>query len=498
MNKKIISKIVAALVSCAVCVSMVVNAADVGLTLEDTYNHTGFTETMRKNMRGNLEEQVVIEVIKVAIEKVKNIVENTTTVPSTVDSFKIPNYTFVEGKQLYEWTEYPSMVNHQCLVCCSVIDTAEFYDVGDLNNYGIHNDADDSYYFMNALNYRFYYDNGYVGRYVVFRNPSVSQPFLYYYNTTLEVNSSGWSNRNVYAVDNLGNLTATGTDTGYNMHAPRFTTNDTNDIGVDIVHYTADRYGDYVRYFNTFVGSSKYPSYMDIICGSISMATTYSNGENAYNNSTEYPTLYYTSWVTTNDNNLNNIFNSYYVDDSEKVYYYNEDFSSNTVIDNSNVNNVYDGSFNTVIGIELPDLIAALPDLIANLQPSLELPSAELDTAIHNHFDSMPDIGFTWNDGDNDNNYYDLTLPDSGGGGSGDITVNIDITRPDIPYIDTSPTVSLYVPTVTTTALPINIARNSKKFIDVGKDITDMVGVTDIIIWCGLVGVGVMLIFKDW
>ena len=304
--KKIISRIAAALVSCAVCVSTVVNAVDVGLTLDDTYNRTGFTETMRKNMRGNLEEQVVIEVIKVAIEKVKNIVENATTVPSTVESFEIPNYTFVEGKQLYEWTEYPSMVNHQCLVTCSVIDTADFYDVGDLNNYGIHNDADDSYYFMNALNFRFYYDNGYVGKYVVFRNPSVTQPFLYYYNTTLEVNSSGWANRNIYTVDNLGNLTATGTDTGYNMHAPKFITNDTNDIGVDIVNYQFTGYGDYVRYFNTFVGASKYPSYMDIMCSTVSMATTYTNGDNAYNNYIVYPTTFYTSWVTTNNRPFRN------------------------------------------------------------------------------------------------------------------------------------------------------------------------------------------------
>ena len=68
----------------------------------------------------------------------------------------------------------------------------------------------------------------------------------------------------------------------------------------------------------------------------------------------------------------------------------------------------------------------------------------------------MPDIGLEWSPDLDNNNYWDVdlpSLPDSGG--SGDITVNVDITRPKIPYIDTNPQISLYVPTVTTTALPL-------------------------------------------
>lgn len=480
--KKFFLFLVSFILSGSLLVSLV-GSAEGELSLQDTYWNTGFTETMRKNLRGNFESEVLIEIIKAAIEKGKNIVMNLETVPNTVDSFQIPGYTFIEGKQTYDWISAVDGSSHQCLVSCAVIDCDSFYDSSDLDTYGIKNSADGAYYYFNALNFTITYDNGGLSRYVIFRNPSVSSPFLYQYNTTMEVGSSGWVQRPIWRVDTNGSLINTGIDTGYNMHTPRFNTNSVNDIKCDLVHYIYSDYGDEVRYFNSSFGASQYPSFLDIVCSAISMATNYSNGTQAYNNYTVYPTLFYTSWVTSNVSAVNDLFTNYYVDDSQQVYYYNDDFSSNTVIDSSNVNNYYDNAFNTIIGVELPDLIAALPDLVANLRPSLELSAGDLDTAIHNHFDSMPDIGFQWDPSLDVNNYYDLVLPDddSGGGGSGGGSW----VAPTYPAVNTSVYIPAVVPSYSTYAAvtaPANVLANSKNVLQNGWTFLDVLGLLPLII----------------
>lgn len=227
---------------------------------------------------------------------------------------------------------------------------------------------------------------------------------------------------------------------------------------------------------------------------------------------TTYPLDYmFNGFIVTNNNTSENTISNNWAGLSTQNYYIDNIFEGDTIIDERNYNDWGGGALAPVFelpDVDLPSLPLAdildiltnlLPDVQANLKPSIDANIDSLFDRLFDFYGNMPDLGFGWSPELDNNNYFDVdlpSLPDSGG--SGDITVNVDITRPKIPYIDTNPQITLYVPTVTTTALPPSLISSGKEFVDWGKEVTDMTGTTSIIITCGLIGVGVMLIFKDW
>lgn len=217
----------------------------------------------------------------------------------------------------------------------------------------------------------------------------------------------------------------------------------------------------------------------------------------------------YCSFYTTNNNNIENLANNYWTEPYQQNYYIDNIYEGGTVINNDNGDTYINGAFAPAFDID-PDLPLAdilglladlLPDFKLGLEPSLGLNIDDLFDRLFDFYANMPPIDMNFDPELDNDNYWDIelpALPDAGGGGSGDITVNVDITRPKIPYIDTSPQITLYIPTVTTTALPTGLITASKNFVELGVDITNAVGTTSLIVICGFVGVGVMFLFKDW
>lgn len=235
---------------------------------------------------------------------------------------------------------------------------------------------------------------------------------------------------------------------------------------------------------------------------------------NKYSNRNFYAlNFFYVGFYTTNDTSKESTLNQQWEQKSEQNYYVDNTFVGGTTINETNYNSYGGGGLAPVFtfpDVDLPNLPWAellevlaelLPDIGSGFAPSVEFSVDSLFDKLLDFFGGMPDIGLPWG-GDDDNDYWlelpDIEPPDSGGGGSGDITVNVDITRPKIPYIDTSPQITLYIPTVTTTALPSGVITASKKFVEWGVDVTDAVGTTSLIVICGFIGVGVMFLFKDW
>lgn len=179
------------------------------------------------------------------------------------------------------------------------------------------------------------------------------------------------------------------------------------------------------------------------------------------------------------------------------IYNYDTTYTGDTIIDNSNKNTILDGTLNTAFDSNGNVILPV--DLDAKIAPLIAAGLANLDGKLTNFFDDMPDWGDLWTNRNTDNNYYQLDFPEPElPPSTGDINITVDITRPLIPEVNTNPHVSFNYPTVSTTALPPSIISAGGQIVSVGKDITDMCGTTNLIVVCGLIGVGVMLIFKDW
>ena len=241
------------------------------------------------------------------------------------------------------------------------------------------------------------------------------------------------------------------------------------------------------------------PTDQQLINGYISFYPTGNSNVYAYT-SFDYWMSYYTM---NNDTNYNSYKNSYLTAPNQQNIYNNEYFQNTTQVTNNNADSLYAGAFAPIFNVDLTniDLPDLAPSITAGLQPTLQLGIDDLLDALMDFFGNMPDIGLTW-DSDTTNNYYEIipddNQPPDNPPTTGDINITVDITRPDVDAPDTSPNVSIYVPTVTTTSLPPSVIQAGAKFLEVGKDMTDMIGITSTIVWLGLAGVGVMLVFKEW
>ena len=207
------------------------------------------------------------------------------------------------------------------------------------------------------------------------------------------------------------------------------------------------------------------------------------------------PIYYLGAFFDTNCSSLNSNYNSAASSKKQSsVQYYDNTCIGGTTIDNSNKTTVLGGILSN--DFDVNGLFAGIADLQATIKPLLDLSLPDITSLTTNFFENMPDWNTNWNT-TRDNDYYVLPWEDT----PPDIPTTgivVDITRPLIPEVNTNPHISFSYPTVTTTALPPSVISAGADFVEVGKDITDMVGTTNIIVVCGLIGVGVMLIFKDW
>lgn len=205
---------------------------------------------------------------------------------------------------------------------------------------------------------------------------------------------------------------------------------------------------------------------------------------------------YVCAFVDTNSSYLNSGYNAMSSDKKQCFnYYYDTTVVGGTTIDNTNKNTALNGILAN--NFDLNGLFTAIGDLDATIKPLLDISLPDINSLVTNFFNDMPDFDLPWTQRNPDNNYLELPFPELPTT-TGDINITVDITRPQIPNINTNPHVSFSYSTITTTALPPSVLDAGGEIISIGKDITDMVGTTNIIIVCGLIGVGVMLIFKDW
>lgn len=371
-------------------------------------------------------------------------------------------------------------------------------------------------YYSNALNISITRTNGSISRYVVVF------PSSFNYSHAVSVTSSyvavsAQSGCTLYSVS--GGVIGQVVESNFYMENVRFNCNNVNltTVNANSTLNTIPQVKAYPTGIWSYRGNSvtssgiDYPIDKDICHGVFNMYFPYNDGSSGSRSYAFYCLRYLTcGFYTTNNYNHQGVVNNNWTNNYQQNYY-NFPLTNNTPITKDNYLDLNLPALAPVFDIDTKDsawlqtLLALLPTLLDLLDADL-LPSI-LDLLGHltDFWSNMPEIGMEW-DVDptlNNNNYMELDFPssnppDSGGGGMGDITVNVEITRPKIPAIDTSPHVTLYYPTVTTTALPANIVQAGAKFVDWGKEITDLTGTTNIIIVCGLVGVGVMLIFKDW
>lgn len=504
-------KLALSFISCITCLCFIISPMCCGATgelaeeiLEDTvFSYMLSGDTSEDNQFSQLNKK--------AITTAWNYALNNATLHNNQIELKMPSFDIITGKATYSVQFEDGGTYTWTVEVTSVMCTAE---MAALYNYASTSTGGDIIY-ANAFNVTITKPSG-VTKYVI------EMPANYNYNSNVTVGND----RVTIAVPSSGvklygynNGTKTLMASNFSMSNVIFNTMAYNSSDNDVVMATVPT-GNYKQYpigIYSGVGGSvpsssplRYPLDVDILHNNLAIKYMSSQeGNTSFTGKTYRPLQYlYVGFLSTNSHSSS--LNSYWTDNSKQNYYIYP-VSGGTTIDKNNYTD-YSNQLAPVFTLdpELPDVLDVLSDLIPAildlLSPDIDLSLTDLLGRLLDFFGHMPDIGLQW-DPDlnlNPNNYFDVelpSLPGSGGGGGGsggDITVNVDITRPKIPEVNTEPHVSIYYPTVTTTAIPPTIISAGKEFVDLGKDITDMCGTTNIIVICGLIGVGVMLIFKDW
>ena len=500
--KKILSRLAAAIIAAVVCVSSSVNAAD--LVASDIYDNTIFRPEYRTGSLGeSIFSEMIANFITDAIKEVDSEVKGNAMnhVKDSLYSISnyhlqnlnMPSFGYLSGKTKLKWLRTlqqttPYTVEVQIdLFWCSGYE----YDYTPWLTW-----SDGVKIPVNSLVYTIKRDDGNITRYFLRPNRSYGNtPYSVVFsvsddNDYFSLPMSAWDTT-VYRI--TGDETFETANFSYSPREKRLFYNQYNDIDFGLPR---NSYGAPIEIRYPMQQYPRQPSDQEIINGYINY---YPTGNSSYYPATDFD--FWVSYYSTNDESTANwLKNSSLTADWQQNWYYNDQFKNGDSITNNNYSNKYNDAFAPVFDVDLGDIDidTIIPQISAGLEPVIKFGIDDLLDSLMDFFGDMPDIGLTW-DSNTSNNYYDIIpLEPEYPPTTGDINITVDITRPGIPYIDTSPNVSLYVPTVTTTALPSGIISNSKKIVSVGKDITDMVGVTDVIIWCGLVGVGVMLLFKDW
>lgn len=427
--------------------------------------------------------------------------------------FKIPNYDVVTGKYMLHYVLEDETVDDVLVECTALLtDTPQALPLAPsvrVNVYG------DIYYYANALNFTITDTEG-VRRYVVaypagfnYTSPSFSSSS---YAIAAQNGCTVYEYRGGEKVTNNRPI-----KTNVRMNVVRFNTSTVNSVRKDLSDiYTPSStyYSKPVGFYGSNSGISashplSFPSDIDIVLGSVGAVYRAVSGGGTNIPTFNWNTEFMCSFATTNNPTKGNALTTRWTTPQTQNYYYNDYIQGGTTINETNVNNYFDGAFLPAFDIDpdlpLDDIIALLTDLLPDFQlamrPTLDLSTGALFDRLVDFYGNMPDINLDW-DTPLDNDYWDIEfppIPDSGGGGSGDITVyvTVDITRPLITtYQYTDPLEIASLPQITTYTMPVAVQDSAKSILDTGEDVLQDSGLIPIYAFLTLIGIGIAIIFK--
>ena len=518
-------KILLSALSCAMCAVFLLsplNAYATAPVLEEVIADTVYSEFLGRaaDTEADLQKRGIAWIIKKVLEsRYSDGIRNATTNQNGDLQITVPRYDLVTGKYQLKWSTYDLngnvTKNDSLLVECTMI-------LGDSWNFEQYDEATNTTYYSNGLNYSITRSNGSVRKYFV------SFPSTFNYNSAVSFsqNSINVSAQNGCTLfDVSGGQINQVIETGFYCASTRFTQNTINSIDSDINllmtgrqtnnQYSTDISAFYSSYGSTISASSNtlYPVDKDICHGAFLCKYLKLDGTN---NSTgvrfDASQYLWTGFVVTNNPSHKNVINQYYITNNTKNYYV-DPIDGGTVV---NKNNYQEKNLPQLapafdIDTSLPDwdldLLDLLPDLISALGDLFDGDILDMLGKLLDFFGNMPDIGLEWNPdlSLNPNNYFDIelpALPDSGGGGSGGnvvVTVDVNVDFPpvtvqthaieDIVSVNTFPVIETYT-------VPPAIQTQAKTFLDSGESLVTTSGLLPIYAFLTLIGIAVAVIFK--
>lgn len=426
-------------------------------------------------------------------------------------SFTIPNYDVLTGKYMLHWV-LDDDTEDDVLVECTVIlsDTPDaLVNLPPIKvpEYG------DVYYYSNCLNYTITHSDGEVKRYLVAYPTGFNYTSPIFSNTSYAI--SAQSGCTVYEYRGGSNiLNNRPIKTAVRMPVVRFNTSTVNSIRKDLsdIYTPSSSYNSKPAGFygyNSGISASSpisYPADIDLILslGAVYMASSGSGSSNipTFNLNTEFMC----SFASTNNPSKGNQLNTRWVTPQTQNYYYNDYIQGGTTINETNVNNYFNGALLPAFDID-PDLPLAdildiltdlLPDFQVGMKPTLDLSIRDLFDRLVDFYGNMPDVNLDW-DTPLDNDYWDIEfppIPDSGGGSGGDITVNVDITRPLVPKVTTNYWLELDVGTQTTITYPVALVSAAPQVFDKADEVVNTLEIMPLIGLLAVFGIAVAILFK--
>ena len=432
--------------------------------------------------------------------------------PITVNgdiSFKIPNYDIVSGKYQFHYTTgstsadgtVSDSITEDILIECTVLMSdkpdwlaSEGYAIRTNNDTGVR-------LFGNALNISITYSQfpGTERYVVVYRN------FNYVNRATMSANtytiSAGYADIYQYSGGQLGQPLFT----NYYVNAVTFTTYPVNSISVDINStvntpsgYFPTPKGFYSAYSNGSVATSpglSYPVVQDFVRGGLLMSfVKYNSSGNAQYVGVAVNSLSYfrTSFIETNNptsaNRLNERNELY-----QQNYYIDNSYVGGTTINSNNYNDYGGGSFGLPFSLpdidltdipwaDLLDLLSdLLPDFSTSIKPTLDMNMDDLFDRLFDFYSEMPAIDMQWDPTLDNDNYWEVDIPDSGGG-SGGGTVS-PWEPPEYPPVNTQPFIPAAYPELSTTyTFPAGYLEGTGRMLNDGWNMADTIGVTAILV----------------
>lgn len=517
--KKIVLSLVALLTSLSLLTCFVAHCADEDLTFEEIIEETINSMLISSSGLDSVQDGVKLKAgfEGLFVETYLKAYEALWLDPNNSDGyleFTVPNIDIVTGKYMLHWVLEDGTEDDVLVECTVILSDKPDYLTNlppiKVREYG------DVYYYANCLNYMITHSDGEVKRYLV------SYPTGFNYTSpTFATNTYSLSSQTGCTVfEYRGGTSITSNrpiKTAVRMPVVRFNTSTVNSIRKDLsdIYTPSSSYNSKPAGFygyNSGISASSpisYPADIDIILGvgAVYMASSGSGSSNipTFNWNTEFMC----SFATTNNPAKGNQLITRWTTPQTQNYYYNDYIQGGTTINETNVNNYFDGAFLPAFDIDpdlpLDDIIALLTDLAPDFQlamrPTLDLSTGDLFDRLVDFYGNMPDINLDW-DTPLDNDYWDIEfppIPDSGGGSGGDITVyvTVDITRPLITtYQYTDPLEIASLPQITTYTMPVSVQDSAKSILDTGEDVLQDSGLIPIYAFLTLIGIGVAIIFK--
>lgn len=518
MKTKVIACIIAVVIMVTAVVPFTVSAET--LDYSTIVNGTTFVGSMAGGLGskfvGDLADGLVWEVIQYGLEN------PTMSAGGDLESFTIPSYTYITGKCMLKCDGMNDIMVEVTFIYAPMIPQDEMF------NARVKNPVDGLLYPLNTAVFTIRRTTGTL-RYVIIPNWNGEfQPGVYYYNDRVLLRGFTGNNAKVYEWDGASNYTLTsysmnlGQDLAFYTADVNSITNDMTLWGYDYVQGT-NQHDCYERepcsFDNRQRTLSQGPSDINILKNTIGVdrrgnGITNSNGVVRYDN--QYWTYsngrykLYTSWVDTNDTAVANQFELHWTQNNQKVYHYNSTYVGGTTINNENKNSVFNGAFSPAFDLDvssLADLLEALkdlaPDIKLNLDSLFDDLKLDLFDKLADFYAEMPDIGLEWDPELDINNYLDISppeLPDSGGGGSGDVnvivTVDVNITRPLVSSIEYNDDIIITFPTITTNTTPAYISEAVHDFHSLSELILSDTGLLPLLLILMISGVAIAIVLK--